>query len=424
VAKTPVRKIIETGIEAGADYIPDVFEVPLRKVLNMATPSPSMVVTPRTRATKAPAIIKKASGAEKRAPSRAAYSREELAVRYPETTPPVTRIDKRTGKEFLSKSESPEAAALAAERARVAAELKDEGYTPFFNPEERYYADPTGYQLEGNTLDIRPAREDTIAKYEAMANDPAAMDRLRQAYALGSEYPGAKKWYAMGQLEDAYKRGLGDEEGRSMFKQRFADAMAATTGGMDPDANLRLAQFMNFQREQGNPTPLASFELPYPIGGGKYGVMPNVAQYEAIINRGGGLSTANPKRFNFSGNFLGDVDRATLDEQMMSGGWDPKLQMPPSNTYGIYEGALGRLAKELGVAPAEAQDVMWAGIKLPKDASYIPKPMIQIVNDAIERTARLTGQSPDEVVEQVLVKAKRPMYAQGGMAQLADKYGC
>lgn len=372
----------------------------------------------------APAIIKKASGAEKRAPSRAAYSREELAVRYPETAPPVTKVDKRTGKEFLSKSESPEAAALAAERARVAAEMKDEGYTPFFNPEERYYADPTGYQLEGNTLDIRPAREDTIAKYEAMANDPEAMDRLRQAYALGSEYPGAEKWYAMGQLEDAYKRGLGDEEGRAMFKQRFADAMAATTGGMDPDANLRLAQFMNYQAEQGLPTPIASFELPYPIGGGKYGVMPNVAQYEAIINRGGGLSTANPKRFNFSSNFLGDVNRATLDEQMMSGGWDPKLQMPPSNTYGIYEGALGRLAKELGVAPAEAQDVMWAGIKLPKDASYTPKPMIQIVNDAIERTARLTGQSPDEVVEQVLVKAKRPMYAEGGMAQLADKYGC
>jgi hypothetical protein len=181
---------------------------------------------------------------------------------------------------------------------------------------------------------------------------------------------------------------------------------------------------MNYQAEQGLPTPIASFELPYPIGGGKYGVMPNVAQYEVIINRGAGLSTANPKRFNFSSNFLGDVDRATLDEQMMSGGWDPKLQMPPSNTYGIYEGALGRLAKELGVAPAEAQDVMWAGIKLPKDASYTPKPMIQIVNDAIERTARLTGQSPDEVVEQALVKAKRPMYAQGGMASLADKYGC
>jgi hypothetical protein len=373
---------------------------------------------------KAPAIVSRVSGTEKRAPSRAAYSREELAVRYPETTPPVTKVDKRTGKEFLSKSESPEAAALAAERARVAAEMKGEGYTPYFNPEERYYVNPEDYPLEGNTLDIKPAKEATIAKYEELANDPDALARLMGAYQLGSQYPGAKRWYAMGQLEDEFKRGLGAEEGRGMFKQRFADAMAATTGGMDPDANLRLALYMNYLAENGMPTPIASFELPYPIGGGKYGVMPNVAQYEAIINKGGGLSIANPKRFNFSGDFMGHTDRATLDEQMMSGGWDPKLQMPPSNTYGIYEGALGKLADELGVPPAEAQDVMWAGIKLPKDPSYTPRPMIDIVNDMIERTARLTGRSPDEVVEEVLVKGVRPGYAQGGMTQLADKYGC
>lgn len=373
----------------------------------------------------APSIVRRVSGAEKRAPSSAGYSREELAMRYPETAPPVTKIDKRTGKEFLSKSESPEAAALQKERARVMSEMKEEGYTPFFNPEERYYVNPADYPLQGNTLSIRPAKQATIDKYVEMANDPDALARLMAAYELGSQYPGAERWYAMGQLEDMFKQGLGEQQGRSMFKQRFADAMAATTGGMDPDANLRLALYMNYLAEQGMPTPLASFELPYPIGGGKYGVMPNVAQYEAIINRGGGLSIANPKRFNFSSDFLGHLDRPTLDEQMMSGGWDPKLQMPPANTYGIYEDALSNLARnELGVEPVEAQDVMWAGIKLPKDASYTPGPMIGIVNDVIERTSRLTGKSPDEVVEEAIVKAKRPAYAGGGMAQLADKYGC
>ena len=99
----------------------------------------------------------------------------------------------------------------------------------------------------------------------------------------------------------------------------------------------------------------------------------------------------------------------------MMSAWDAKLQMPPTNTYGIYEGALGKLAKELGVAPAEAQDVMWAGIKLPKEASYTPRPMIDIVNDAIERTSRLTGLEPDEVV-QGMISAKRPLYAKGGLA--------
>jgi hypothetical protein len=40
VAKTPVRRLIEKGIEAGADYIPDVIETPLRKVFGIDLPRP------------------------------------------------------------------------------------------------------------------------------------------------------------------------------------------------------------------------------------------------------------------------------------------------------------------------------------------------------------------------------------------------
>jgi len=54
VARTPVRRLIEKGIEAGADYIPDAFEVPLRKAFNMDVPKPkatkpktSLAVTPK-----------------------------------------------------------------------------------------------------------------------------------------------------------------------------------------------------------------------------------------------------------------------------------------------------------------------------------------------------------------------------------------
>ena len=330
----------------------------------------------------------------------------------------MLKVDKAKGKEFLSKSVSPEAAALQKERARVAEEMRSEGYTPFFDPEVRYYADPSRYELEGNTLDILPKRADTIAKYEGLANDPTAMARLLRAYEIGSEYPGAKQWYATGQLERAFLDTLGLEEGASAYKRRFGDAMAATTGGMDPDANLRLAAYMNYLDAKGMDTPTASYDLPYPIGGGKYGVMPNVSQYDRLIRGGEGITVANPKRFNFSSNFLGDTSRATLDEQMMSG-WDPKLQMPPSGSYGVYEAALAKLADKLGVDPAEAQDVMWAGIKVPKEASYTPKPMISIVNDAIERTSRLTGLSPEDVVEG-MVRGDRPVYAKGGLAVKKD----
>jgi hypothetical protein len=367
---------------------------------------------PAAKKPAAPAVIKRTSGAAKRAPSSARYSREELGQRYPETAPPVLKVDKAKGKEFLSKSVSPEAAALQKERTRVVEEMRSEGYTPFFNPEERFYADPSRYPLEGDTLDIVPKRADTVAKYEALASDPAALDRLMRAYEIGSGYPGAKQWYATGQLERAFLDALGPEEGADMYKRRFADAMAATTGGMDPDANLRLAAYMNYVDTKGMDTPTASYDLPYPIGGGKYGVMPNVAQYDRLIRGGEGVTVANPKRFNFSGDFLGHTKRATLDEQMMSG-WDPKLQMPPTGSYGVYEAELAKLAAKLGVDPAEAQDVMWAGIKIPKEPNYTPKPMISIVNDAIERTSRLTGLSPEEVVEGV-VKGDRPVYAKGG----------
>jgi hypothetical protein len=402
-----------------------------KKVAKAATPAAKRVARVETKpaakadfavARKAPNIIKRVSGAEKRAPSRAGFSREEAAQRYPQVGEPVIKINEK-GKPYNAKGPSAEGTALSKEMARVTSEMKDEGYTPFFNPEDRYYVNPADYPLVGDTLDVVPATQPTFDKYEALANDPDAVARLLAAYDLGSEYPGAKQWYATGQLEDAFKQGLGADEGRSMYKKRFADAMAATTGGMDPDANFRLAHYMNYLAKNGEPTPIASWELPYPIGGGKYGVMPNVAQYEGIINRGGGLTVANPKRFNFSGDFLGHLDRATLDEQML-GAWDEKMKSPPSGTYGVYQRALNKLASQLGVAPAEAQDVMWAGIKLPKakPGSYTPRPMIDIVNDAIERTSRLTGLSPDQVVEEGIVKAKRPVFAEGGLAELASKY--
>jgi len=40
--------------------------------------------------------------------------------------------------------------------------------------------------------------------------------------------------------------------------------------------------------------------------------------------------------------------------------------------------------------------------------------MIQNVNEAIERTSRITGMSPADVVERSLVRAEAPLYNEGG----------
>ena len=68
MAQTPVRRLIEKGIEAGADYIPDVFEVPLRRVFNMDTPS--MAVTPKKRAPKVETPKQKASAPKATKPTK------------------------------------------------------------------------------------------------------------------------------------------------------------------------------------------------------------------------------------------------------------------------------------------------------------------------------------------------------------------
>ena len=56
MARTPVRRLIEKGIEAGADYIPDAIEGPLRKVFSIDAPKskPKLAVNPKPKALPAP----------------------------------------------------------------------------------------------------------------------------------------------------------------------------------------------------------------------------------------------------------------------------------------------------------------------------------------------------------------------------------
>lgn len=338
------------------------------------------------------------------------YVPEEMATRYPEIAPPVMATDKRTGKEFLQKALSPEAEAVAKTRKAAQKDIDAGNYDPYFNVDERFYADPSKYQLQGQTLtDARPKKADTIEKYRNMADTPEARSRLGAAYERNMDDPLSQNWYAMGQLENEFIKEYGPEQGRLLFKESFADAMAATTGGADPTSNLLMSYFGNFQRQAGNPIPTAAYEMPYPIGG-RF-ASGNMAQYDKMINQGQGISAANnPKRFNFSSNFLGDMQRPTIDEQM-SGLFQPGLLTPPGNSYGVYEEVLNDVAKQYGVNPVNFQDVAWAGGKEMKG-----KPMIQNVNEAIERTRRVTGMSPEDVVRNSLVRRTSPLYGAGGGA--------
>ena len=337
------------------------------------------------------------------------YDPYKMSQQYPDVIPPVLAVDAKTGKEFLQKQLSPEA--LEVQKARKAAQKQiDAGnYQPHFDIEQRYYADPSHYPTAGYTAtDIVPKKAETVAKYEALANDPEALARLRGAYEKAKDRPAAKDWYAMGQLEDAFIKELGPVEGRKQFKARFADAMAATTGGADPNSNLMMAAFTNYQKGLGREIPTKAAELPFPIGG-RF-VSGNMEQAKKLAEMGE-IPVTNPKRHNFSANFLGHRDVSTLDEQM-SQLWDPKMMSPPPNAYGIYQQALAREAEKAGVQPANFQDIAWAGAK-----DYPGKPMMQEINEMIARTHAITGEPQEEILKG-FIRGNKPMYGIGAMGGL------
>jgi hypothetical protein len=354
----------------------------------------------------------------------------DLASRYPEIAPPVPAIDKKSGKEYLAKSLSPEAQSVRLARDTIQKDIDAGNYAPYFDVSKRADVDPAHYPAGGNTIDNLPKKQETRAKYRAMAFNPDGLQRLREGYEAGLKQKDvAENWYFMKQLEDEFVKELGPEEGRKQFKDRFGKSMALTTGGADPTSNLLMAYYGNYLKNKGLDVPGEAFNMPYPIGGryasSNMGMFErNMGMFErnmGMFERNMGmfernmskeLTPENPKRFNFQNNFLGHK-QPTIDEQM-SKGFDPKLQMP--EWYGPYEEALNTLASEYKVDPRYFQEVTWAGLKSQGKGGYQGAPMIQHVNEAIERTSRLTGVPPEEVVKRALVRADMPLYAGAGAA--------
>jgi len=171
-----------------------------------------------------------------------------------------------------------------------------------------------------------------------------------------------------------------------------------------------MASFDNYRKAQGANLPENTFNYPYPIGGRFLG---NNAKSASKIEAAGGINpTTNPKRFNFSTNFQGAGDRATMDEQMMTIGYG--MQAPTPKTYGAVEEVAIELADKKGVTPMKFQEVVWHG-----GTGKEGKPMIQFVNEAIERTSAITGLTPKEVIRG-MVKGSIPVFGVGAAAPMTN----
>jgi hypothetical protein len=354
----------------------------------------------------------------------------ELATRYPFTGPPTIKFDPETGQFYWAKAYIPEEERLQAHRIAIQKDIDAGNITPEFDPAKRYPADRTQYPLIEDTRNIRAVTASTQAKHDAIARSPAATQRLDDTFQKGLEQrENARNFADIGQFEDACIRELGPEQGRKRFKQ-IADSIAVTSAGADPEANLLMAHFANYLSVMGKNMPTAAYDIPYPVGS-RWG-MPNMEQYKKMLMGSSsmqptGITLANPKRYDYANALLGHTDRAPwpsngdptpghldfdggppIDEQRFRL-MDPTRSAPPPGTYGHYKAAVVDRAAAHGVSPTFFGDMLYAGAR-----DHLVKPMIQYINEMLERTHRVTGVPRDRVLRG-LIRSNMPMFGIGGI---------
>jgi hypothetical protein len=342
----------------------------------------------------------------------------QYAEQYPPVGPP-TMVPKDNpkfkGETYPEKTLTPEGEAFVKARNKIMADMKKSGYEPYYDPSKRYYADPSKYPAANvDTLTVTPKKAETIAEYEKVVNTPETRRLLREAFARGEKLGNADHWYAMGQLEGDYIKELGAKAGRKAFLEEFAVPMAATTSGNKPINNLLMSHYFEVLRKKGEPIP-EGHQFPPPVGGRRANV--NVRDYESVMEGGGysALGAGQPKMHNFSRSFIGDLSRAVMDEQMAGGSLagQPKEVIDRVRTtgFGLLEKQLHIEAARKKIQPGNFQDVAWAGFK-----NEAGRPMITEINEAIERTHRLTGMPRSEIVRRGLVRKEIPLYGTAGAA--------
>jgi hypothetical protein len=221
----------------------------------------------------------------------------ELADRYPQAGQSIWKTDRKTGKRYPAKQLTDEERRVQALLDPIQKDIDAGNYTPWFDPAGRFRSNPANHPPMIDTRNIRAVKASTQTKYDAMARDPQATQRILDAFQRGQQQEKNARDYAyMGQLENGFINELGPDEGPTRFKGWFADPVGATTAGAKPRANLRMALFANYLRMKGLSMPTAAYDVPHPAGGAY--VIPNLESYQKMQSTG--LTPATPKGYNFS----------------------------------------------------------------------------------------------------------------------------
>lgn len=316
--------------------------------------------------------------------------------------------------------------------------MDENGFIPYFDPAKRLDVDPNYYAADaGPVVGAMPKKSKTAERIKAKYFADHAPERLKDAFQRGSRIPGSDGWHALKQMQDRYTALFGTKAGGEAFRQELVGPIAATTAGNNPTANFLMAHFAEFERKAGRALPKNSYDWPYPIGG-RY-THSNALMYEHFL-KNGTFDATKPKRREFMASMLGFRDRNVIDSRL-SNALEQGRNTP--RYYGVASELIDDVASQVGARDRRHfGDAVWAGLgeKIP-GASHgsgrvgdgridgparighnsrrsfgSDRSAIDVINEIIERTHRLTGMSRDEIFLRGFLLKEIPLYGIGGAA--------
>lgn len=281
---------------------------------------------------------------------------------------------------------------------------------------------------------------------------PDVFDKMVSGVERGLD---VKDWYEMGPAYKSFIDEFGPDEGNRRF-DAFMDAIASTSPRSDVGTNVRNA---TYYYGQANPPPGTNYQpqfsdLPakaeYPYGHLAQNLHRMNAEKTLYPGGGGFNPKSNPKPLSFAWNFKGDPNLVTVDTHAFRApammGEDPRFletsflnekgakprnifkeyeagqvsmgdatkrgaywQSKPRETeYAAWEDYYRRIAREIGITPAEAQAAGWVGNGGMTGLESAPKSAMDFIEERILLTAKKRGMDPADVWREA-IRGVRPL---------------
>ena len=271
-------------------------------------------------------------------------------------------------------------------------------------------------------------------------------------------------------IDKAMSLGIPEETARKQLR-KFAENYAATSPRTQTEANVRSATLVTAKQKAG-------LQLSDIVGVGSGGL--NEKGYPMMIGPGGihqqlvddaasgGFNfNTNPKPATFVENVSGNFSGVTADTHAIRAVFDAMNEIDPGSVpidfiggrnasqtkelraqyeanpssldvsnmisdrlasqkingksvqteYAVFSDIYKNVAKKLGVEPAEAQSLSWFANGDKTGLGSAPKTIVELINERIDVTAQVLGQTKDEIFKKFL-QGSIPLLSLGGLTLL------